>query len=274
MVFGLATLTRAVFVMFPLVIVWHLLLLGRRGRIHDWLGKASLFLVIYAVIVSSWTFHNLILWDRLVIVSDQIMPAIWRAAETRDGSPQQNDALLLEGFEDTVPEDCEIDCKFYHATETYILKIREIIGADPAGYLARRFNELLYSTIQPHGTTPFGKVSVMDAARNWIASERSLDGLTNLLQIEGFAIKLVTWMFHLFGIVFGLLGMFWSRRRWLVVMPLTGFLVYTGVAHFFLLALPRYLFPIEIIWLIFAGIATVELRERWLSRVSAESAGR
>ena len=267
--FGLATLTRGVSALFPLVLALHLMWLGRRQVLRNWRRQILLLLVVYAAMVSTWTTYNLLNWNRFVIVSDQLMAALWRGAERNDGSPEQNDRLLLEGIEVTTPEDCVVDCKFEHATETYVSNIDAIISADPAGYLALRINELANAVLQPYGTTPFGAVSVMEASRKWLTDDRSLDGLWHVLRIEGFAIKLATWAFHYVGIGFGLLGMLWTRKNWITAAPPASFALYTISVHFFLLALPRYLFPTEIVWLIFAGIALADLPERWGRRRSA-----
>ncbi len=260
--FGLATLTRGVSALFPLVLVLHLYWLGRHHSLRNWRKHCLLLLLVYTAMVSTWTIYNLVNWNRFVIVSDQLMGALWRGAESDDGSPKHNDSLLLEGLEVTTSADCEVDCMFEHATETYVSKIGEIVSADPGAYLVLRVNELAYAMLQPYGTTPFGDASIMAAARYWLSEDRSLDGLVDVLRIEGFAIKLAFWIFYYIGIGFGLLGMFWSRKRWIIAAPLAGFAAYTVAIHFFLLALPRYLFPIELVWLVFAGIALAELYQR------------
>ncbi len=260
--FGLATLTRGVAALFPFVLVLHLLWLSRHQVLRSWRRLGLLFILVYVAVVSTWTVYNLVSWNRLIIVSDQMMGALWRGAERNDGSPEHNDRLLLEGVEVQIPEGCEVDCKYNHATETYISKIAAIVSADPRGYLALRLEELAYSILQPHGTTPFGDISVVGAGRKWLIEDRSLRGFTQVLQIEGFAIKMTFWIFHYVGIGFGLLGMFWSRKRWATAAPLAGFLMYTVAVHFILLALPRYLFPVELVWVVFAGIALGALYER------------
>ena len=260
--FGLATLTRGLSALLPFVLILHLIWLCRHQVLRSWRRRGLLFLLVYMAVVSTWTVYNLVSWNRLVIVSDQMMGALWRGAERNDGSPEHNDRLLLEGVEIKVPEGCEVDCKYNHATETYVSKIAAIVGADPIGYLALRVEELAYSILQPYGTTPFGDISVVEASRKWLSEDRSLHGFIRVLQIEGFAIKLTFWIFHYVGIGFGLLGIFWSRNRWVTAAPLAGFLVYTVAVHFFLLALPRYLFPIELAWLVFAGITLAELYNR------------
>ena len=268
--FGLATLTRAVAILFPLGIALHLILLGRHGYVRSWRKSCIMLLLVYSAFVSTWTIHSFVLWDRIIVVSDQLMPALWRAAESNDGSPEQNDRLLMEGVEITIPEGCEIDCNFQHSTETFVKKISAIVEADPAGLLALRASELVYSILQPHGTTALGDVSIVEAGRVWLTESRTLDGLLQVVRIEGFANKLAVWIFHYCGIIFGLPGMIWTRKQWQIALPLTGFVFYTIAAHFFLLALPRYLFPIEFVWFIFAGVAIIRIYDRWRRQTSGE----
>ena len=175
--FGLATLTRGVSALFPLVLALHLTWLGRHHLLGSWRRYCLLLLVVYAAVLSTWTFYNLLNWNRFIIVSDQLMPALWRGAERNDGSPEHNDRLLLEGVEDPTPVDCEVDCKFEHSTDTYVAKISAIVREDPAGLIVLRVSELAYSILQPYDTTPFGDISVVDAGRRWVTDDRSLDGL-------------------------------------------------------------------------------------------------
>ena len=270
--FALATLTRAVAVLFPIGLAAHMLLLHRRGRAGSWRRNITLLLTINLAILSTWTVYNLALWDRFVFVSDRLLPAIWRGLESEDGSPQQNDALLLAGEEAEVPEGCEIDCGYHHPPGLYLERIGEIIAGDGASLIALRARELAYSLLQPHGTTQLGDISVIDAARDWLGGSRALPDLLAIVRVEGFAIKLLIWLFHLGGMGLGLLGMFWSRKRWPIAAPLMGFTLYTVLAHTVVLALPRYLFAIEVIWLIFAGVALVTIYDRWRRKFGREAA--
>lgn len=264
---GLATLTRAVSAFFPLALALHLFLLGRRRLINDWRRACLILLLCYGAMVSTWTLHNLILWDRLVIVSDQLLGTLWRGAEANDGSPQQNDALLLEGV-DLPDTDCEVDCKYQHPPELFLRRIGEIVGGDPAGFIALRASELGYAILQPHGTIELGGTSVWGAARQWLAEDRSLDGLLNILRVEGFVSKLLVWVFHDIALAFGALGMWQWRKRWRMALPLASFALYTIAAHLALLALPRYIFPIEFALLAFAAAAIVQIYDRWAERES------
>ena len=263
---GMATLTRAVAALFPLGIVAHMLLLNMYNGLFDgksrWFSKSLLLLIVYGALLSTWTIHNLLLWNRFVILSDQLMPAIWRAAVTNDGSPRENDELLLQDAENSIDNDCEIDCNFQHETDTYLKQIGASISEDGVGYVWRRLGELGESIIQPHGTVPFGSASIRDAASHWLRHDGSVDGLIQLTRIEGFAIKLVIWILHLFALLFGLAGIWLTRASWRQTAPLAGFLLYTMVIHFIVLDAPRYLFPNEIIWIIFAAMAVAKMVPR------------
>lgn len=270
MAFALATLTRAVSVLFPLVLVMHLILLGRQ-RPGISVRKLSLLLtVVYAATASTWTIYNYVLWDRVVIVSDQFLPALWRGAETQDGSPKENDALLLQDKEVVTNDDCQPDCKYQHPPELYIERIGTIVEADAAGFFKRRLIELTNSLVYPHGTTGLGRVSIRDSADDIFRQNGLLDGLPKLLKIDGFLAKAAIWLFHVAAIAAGLVGMWLSRRQMRIAFPLVGFVLYTLAAHFFLLALPRYLFPLELVWLIFAGIGVVIIYDRTRREASAD----
>ena len=259
---GMATLTRAVSALFPLVIALHLGLLVWRTREKRWLRHGLWLLLIYAALVSTWTIYNLARWDRFVIVSDQLMPAIWRAAVTEDGSPSQNDALLRRGADDDMRPTCDPNCDLTPAAHVYVEQIEASIGGDLAAYSLRRLGEVANSLFQPHGTIPFGKTSIRAAAADWFSGARDLAGLLEVLRIEGFAVKLALWLLHLGGMGLGVLGMWLTRQRWRLTLPLVGFAVYTIAAHFVLLDSPRYFFPLEFIWLAFAAAAIGNLAQK------------
>ncbi len=263
---GMATLTRAVAALFPLGIVAHMLLLNMYDGLFDgksrWFSKSLLLLLVYGALLSTWTIHNLLLWNRFVILSDQLMPAIWRAAVTNDGSPRENDELLLQDAGNSIDDDCEIDCKFQHETDAYLKQIGASISEDGFGYVWRRLGELGESIIQPHGTVPFGSASIREAASHWLRHDGSAEGLIQLTRIEGFAIKLVIWFLHFFALLFGMAGIWLTRASWRQTAPLAGFLLYTMVIHFIVLDAPRYLFPNEIIWIIFAAMAVSKMVPR------------
>jgi len=48
-----------------------------------------------------------------------------------------------------------------------------------------------------------------------------------------------------------------------LTLPLIGFIAYTTLLHFILLALPRYIFPTEVPLLIFSAMAIVAIVHRF-----------
>lgn len=261
--FGLATLTRAVLLLFPVGIVIHILIVGGRSQFGMWLRRGILLLIVYTAVISTWTIYNLGMWGNFVIGSNQLMPALWRGAVSNDGTPEENDALLLENPDEVRPEGCEVDCKYQHSTETYVEQINESIGGNIGGFLSHRLRELATSYLQPHGTTPLGTVNIREALLNWTKDNRSLGGLIELFQIEGFFVRLIIWAIHYIGIIFGLIGMWLSRKSWRLTLPLIGFIAYTTLLHFILLALPRYIFPVEVPFLIFTAVTIVTIINRF-----------
>ena len=171
----------------------------------------------------------------------------------------------------SVPEGCDVDCKYQHSTDTYVEQINESIGGNISGFITHRLSELASSYFTPHGTIPFGSVSVRDGVMNWVQNERSLGGLAALIQIEGFAFKLIIWVIHYGGIVLGIAGMWLSRRSWQMTLPLIGFIVYTTLIHFVLLALPRYIFPVEVPLLILASVTILSIYQRLFTSKPPES---
>jgi 4-amino-4-deoxy-L-arabinose transferase-like glycosyltransferase len=264
--FGLGTLTRAVLLLFPVGIMIHMLMLGWRNQLGLWFRRGLLLLIVYSAVVLTWTIYNFGMWGTFVIGSNQLMPALWRGAVQNDGAPDENDELLLDNPDDIHPDGCEIDCKYQHSTETYVEQINDSIGGNIGGFITHRLSELASSYLQPHGTTPLGGVSVREGLVNWVKDNRSLDGFISLLQTEGFFIKLIIWIFHYVGILFGLVGIWFTRKSWRLTLPLIGFVVYTTLIHFALLALPRYIFPVEVPLLIFSAVTLVTINDKFRHR--------
>lgn len=235
LVFGYATLTRAVSLLFPIGLAGLLLLAypaGERGRA---LRYAVLLLLAYALTVSTWTAYNALHYGRIVIASDQFTAALWRGAVEEDASPAENDELLGE--------------------QSPGEQAAEVISSDISGFLQRRFAEWQYAHLQPHGTVPLGGESLKELAQGWINSGFSADGFRTLINGEGFWIKLLIYLWHFGGYLLGFLGMLLTWRQWRVSLALIGFVVYTALLHLLLLALPRYIFPTHVIWWIFAAAA-------------------
>ena len=237
---GLAALTRAVLLLYPLGLAGHLLLVRGRRRGSR---QVALLLVVYACTVGSWTAYSLARWDHFVIGAEGYASFIFVGA-TGWNDPQGVDANLAE---ETGSDE--------QASNTDTLEAAgSIIRRDPVGYVRRRVSELADAYLQPHNTETFSGPSLKTRAHNWLRDDRSVSGLRRLLQIDGFWPKLSLYVFHFVGLLLGLLGMWHTRRAWRVHLPLSGLVLYFTLIHLVLLALPRYLFPLYPVWWIFAAV--------------------
>lgn len=245
---GAATLTRAVLLAFPFGLAIHLLLAygWRRG-----LGRAALLLLVYALTVSTWTVYTVTQWNRFVVAGEGL-PAFFYIGAEGWGSAQEVDAALAE----------------QSPTGDYVEAASSTISANPLGWVQRRVSELAGAYLQPHGTTFFGGESLRDLALDWLRDDRSFAGISTLLQGEAFFPKLTLYLFHYAALALGIVGMWRARKNWRVALALLGVIAYFTLVHLALYALPRYLFPLEAFFYIFAaagifGVRKPEERNAW-----------
>lgn len=236
--FGLATLTRAVFLLFP-VGVMILLVMRWRGRA---VRMIVALLIAYCATVGTWTTYNVMAHDRLVIGSSELMGAVWRGATEQDADPQTNDDLL-DG-------------------EDPAAQAAEIIADDPAGFVTRRIRELISSYLQPHGTITLGGESLRDAVAAFWQSDRTAAGLWAIITADNFISKSLIYLFQFGGFLLAIAGIWFSRRRWPIALLLLGFVAYTTLLHLGVLALPRYVFPAVTIFWLFSAVTIARLNRR------------
>ncbi len=254
-IFGIATLTRAVLLAFPLGLVIHLLMVygWRRGL---QLGMA--LLVAFIITLSPWTIYNRIKWGQTVIAAQGFAAFVYLGAAD-DGwqGPTQTDSALEQASETPLPTDPGEQQQVYAESAT------NSILADIPGWLTSRVNQLSSAILQPHGTVFFPGESLKDMTSRWLTTDRSLDGLFRLMEGDNFWPKLSIYVFHSLGMLAGLVGIWLARRNWRVALPLVGFIVYILLAHFILYVIPRYLFPLDSIWWVFGGISLAALVRRF-----------
>lgn len=242
---GLATLTRAPLLLFPLGLVLHgLLVCGWR----EGLRRAALLLAAYTLIVSTWTLYNLARWDRFIIAAPGFEAFLFLSTVDWQG-PQAVDQSLAEITGANVPDQLDDQQQIYRDAAA------QSISRDLPGYLRRRVGDLADAYLQPHGTAYLGGESLKDLALRWLQTDRTPGGLLRLTQADWFWPKLVMYGFHYTGLALGLVGLWLARRRWRLALPLLGFIVYTTLVHFVLDALPRYVFPTMLFWWVFAAVA-------------------
>ncbi len=245
---GLATLTRAVFLLFPLGLVLHLFFIHRAR----WMRLALVLLAGYGLTVSTWTVYNLVKWDRLVIGGEGLWGFLYQGA-TRKASPNELDESL-----NVTPENADAQRQ-----EAFQEGVKDTILENPFGWVQHRVKELASAYLQPHNTNRLKGKSVRSAAADWVRDDRSLSGLIDLTQIDSFWPKLLLYIFHFGGLLFGTAGMWIKRRQWRGLFPVYAIILYFTGIHLVLLALPRYLFPTYPAFWIFASVTIVILWDRW-----------
>jgi 4-amino-4-deoxy-L-arabinose transferase-like glycosyltransferase len=238
--FALAALTRAVLLGFPFLLVIHLLIV--RGR-KAW-RLVLLFLLAYALVVSTWTVYSVARWNRFVIAGEGLPAFFYLGATGWNGATQVDQSLQAsEG--------------------NYVQGAEAAISSDPFGWVKHRVSELANSYLQPHGTTFFPGASLKDAALDWLHKDHSLSGLIALTRADYFWPKLALYVLHYIALIAGLIGIGLYRREGTIALPMIGFIIYVTLVHLALLALPRYLFPTEIFWWVFAAAALERLFARF-----------
>lgn len=256
LIFGIATLTRAVLLAFPLGLVIHLLMVygWRRGL---QLGLA--LMLAFAVTLSPWTIYNRNKWGQTVIAAQGFAAFVYLGATSFGWQgPQQTDNTLQQSTQSTAPlsTDPAVQQQAYAATAS------DTILNDIPGWLKSRFDQLSNAILQPHGTVFYPGESLKDMTGHWLSSDRSLSGLLRLVQGDNFWPKLAIYLFHNLGMLAGVIGIWLSRRNWRLALPLMGLIAYFLLAHFILYVIPRYLFPLDMLWWTFGGVALAALFRR------------
>jgi len=236
--FGLASLTRASALAFPLALtVYGLLIGGRGGRgtsgASPGRGVFAIFMLTYALTVGSWTAYNLIRYDRLVIGGEGLAAFLYVGATGWD-DPQQVDRRLAEQTGTAAGAADQAD---------FAAAAGDAIASDPGAYLRRRLTELAAAVIQPHGTTYYGGPALRELAVGWWRGDRALAGLVALTETPAFWPKLLLYGAHGVVIALAAIGAWRIRARWPIMLVLIGWIGYLLAVHLLLLALPRYLFP-------------------------------
>jgi len=263
-VFGVATLTRAVFLLYPVALAIFLGLIGRRRAVRH----AAILLAVYAGVVLSYTAYNLIRFNELVIGAQGITSFVYMGARGWSG-PEGMDEQILED----APEHAEVDPNLNDRNPALVEGTLRAIAEDPLGYVWRRVSELGGAYLQPHGTVRYPGESIKDLAEGWLTEDRSLDGLVRIVRGDSFWPKLALYVFHGIALIFGAVGIWLTRDRWPLMLPLAGFIVYLTLVHLVLMATPRYLFPLEPIFVAFAACALWTFWQRWRAQRTARSAG-
>ncbi len=265
LIFGIATLTRAVLLAFPLGLVIHLLMIygWRRG-----LQLGFTLLVFFAVTLSPWTIYNRVKWGQTVIAAQGFAALLFIGAnESGWQGPQQTDNALQQSSSSDVP----LSTDPAEQQQVYAETATNSILNDIPGWLKSRVDQLSNAILQPHGTVFFAGESLKDMASRWLNTDRSLSGFLRLTQGDNFWPKLALYIFHDLGMLAGIIGIWLARRNWRLALPLVGLIAYFLLAHFILYVIPRYLFPLDMLWWVFGSITLSALSRRLPQRTTQPS---
>ncbi len=248
---GLATLTRAMLLLFPIGLAIHLALSQPWRRA---LRGTAVLLVFYGATLSPWTAYSLVKFNRFIVGASGMGDMLLSGAIGYNGY-QAVDSALADTNGGKMPNESS-------RTEVAVRSVFETIGRDPLGYVSHQFSQLGEAVLQPHQTAYFPGESLKALAMDWVRSDRTTAGLLRIINGDSFWPKLGLYIFHFTALLFGVVGILLTRRQWRRFAPLGGLIAYVLLLHFFLLAIPRYLFPmIPALW-VFAAVAMVALARK------------
>src|SRR5262249_18246834 len=133
---GIATLTRAVILAFPVVLVAQLV------RLHGWrrsLRLAAALLITYSLVVSTWTVYNALKWNRFVVGAEGLVGFTYMGIIGQK-SPTEVDHTI--GTENAIKD----------RNGTQLQQILQTMQTKLPEYLNLRATNLLGAYLQPHNT--------------------------------------------------------------------------------------------------------------------------
>jgi hypothetical protein len=245
----LAALTRATALLIPVVVIVDLF--WNVGKTHrpSALRLIGVLMVSYIAIMSLWTVYYAARWHELVIGAQGVAANVFIGTSNWcGGSCIDQQAGITPG----ASSDAGNQSKYLNSAANVIL-------ANPFGYLTHRLSNELDAEAQPYNTVYYPGNSIKDQIAAWWSTGHTLANLGTLTQVQDFWPKAVLYLFHYVALLGGLIGLLIGLRRVRLRWPLYGVLLYFLALHFVLTAIPRYLFPIEPIWWLFAAFALVTI---------------
>jgi hypothetical protein len=269
-ILGIATLTRPIPIVFPIVLAIAALL-GQSNRKKALQGVGVLY-VTMMLVIAPWWLRNVQGLNGLVPVSDTVFSHFWVASRPDAhelGGSVWDEAALQDATEllGERPEALvEVRPQDYAAAG-----IRNILAA-PGAWIGRIASDLLDAYIQPYGTSLLIDTheSAKPLVQDVLSGERSLG---ELMVIPGLIRRTLMYLWHYWSLIGGVIGAVLSvRHRMWKALPLIGWVLYCSASLSLLLVEPRYLFPLVFAFTIFAAYATVRGWEAIRSRTNKTSA--
>nr|MBN1228821.1 glycosyltransferase family 39 protein [Anaerolineae bacterium] len=250
---GVANLTRPVPLVFPLFLLPHVLLIKADRR--KLLRGIGIMVLVMVLIITPWIVRTGIITGEATPISASAFVHFWMNSRPDGDLLGTEDSLALAALQDM---GYGADNPHLDAVEYLAAAVLNILK-NPGPFASRVITRLLEAYRQPYGTVilvPRG-AGVKAVARAFLAGEASL---WEVLSVPGFWRKLLMYIWHFWGLVFGTVGIAIAlkRREW-AGCPLAAWIVYVSGMMSMLLVEPRYLMPIMFAFTVFAAKATDEM---------------
>ena len=235
---GLTTLTRAVALLLPVVVVIHMAYSHRTTALR----LIGALLLSYVLVVATWSIYSTLRWGQFVIGAQGLAANVYLGTTSWCGP-------------ECVDQQAGITTDSTNNQNKFVQSAFDTIRADPVGYIRHRLSNVVDSELQPYNTTFFPGESIKTITSNWWARGHAFGELSQFFQSDNFWPKLALYIFHYMALLAGALGLIISVRQLGTRLVLYGMLGYFLVVHMVLTAIPRYLFPIEPLWILFAAFS-------------------
>ena len=245
----LAAFTRAVALPIPLLLTGSLLLPKPTWQQFLVVGSMVSLVVLG---VAGWSARQYQLTGQWVIISDGFGGNFWMGSRD-DG--QWHGSVRFQAEVDDLRER-------YNGRLAYLEDSFKTIAADPGAYGRLLFTKLTQTYLQPYGTVTFPGESLKELLAKVIKGEMAL---ADLITGDYFWPKLYIYLFHFFGLIGGLSGLWLTRRDWLKALPLSLPIVFLTVTYTLLTLIPRYIFPLMPFYMILAAFTINTL---WQARTA------
>lgn len=245
--FTLTVFTRAIALPLPILFAASTLLPKPSKRL---LYLALIIIGFAAAIVSSWA-----LWiyhenGQIILISTGVEGHFWMGSRL-DGQ--------WHGIDEFEKERADLKAR-YNGRDAYIEDTLKTITSEPMAYIRLLFIKSTNAYLQPYSTVSFPGESLKEMSVKVLRGQMSV---VDLINGPAFFPKLIIYIFHFFGLIGGVVGIYLSRRDWLKVLPLLILIVYFTFIYTLLTIIPRYLFPIMPFYMIFAAYAATRIYIRF-----------
>jgi 4-amino-4-deoxy-L-arabinose transferase-like glycosyltransferase len=249
---GIAALTRPVPLLFPIVLVIYAWFQGKeRHRVLK--GIAALTLTM-SVLTMIWMIRLWVNTGDIIPVTSTGVAHIWLTSR-EDREEHGNEAFEVEATYQTNDE----SVAQISQQDLMLAAVRNILSA-PGTWIERIGVDLIKAYAQPYGTNLLPSlegVSFSAVMRRVLSAHAPI---SELLAYPGFVWRILMYLWHFWGLLFGAVGIWFAIRAYgWGMFPLLGWILYNSLLLPLLLVEARYLFPVMFAFNIFAAYGTIQL---------------